>query len=78
MTLKPKARVLNPLLKHTFLMFASLTNVRENWVGREVSGDGVGGKLCGEGNADGSKGWISEEGGRERGRPSARFRYCTV
>lgn len=44
-------------------MFASLTYVRENWVGREVSGEGVGGKLCGEGNADGSEGRISEEGG---------------
>lgn len=46
-------------------MFASLTNVRENWVGREVSGEEVGGKLCGEGNADGSK----EEGGGSEADP---------
>lgn len=38
-----------------------------------MSGEGVGGKLCGEGNGDGSKGRISEEGGGERGRSSAGF-----
>lgn len=37
-------------------MFASLTNVRENWVGREVNGEG-------------SKGRISEEGGGSEADP---------
>lgn len=51
------------MLKNTFLMFASLTNLRENRVGREVSGEGVEGTLCGEGNGDGSMGRISDGGG---------------
>lgn len=54
------------MLKQTFFNVCFVDEFkRKLGVGREVSGEGVEGTLCGEGNGDGSMGRISElRGGR--------------